>query len=398
VLFKKYIKRDVKMRNIMWACALLSGILSGSAFALQIVVGPYLQNPSETSMSVMWITDSKCTSWVEYGSGDTLEQKAFNSQHGLIDADETIHRISIDGLSPGKEYKYRVCSKEILKFEPYKVTYGDTITGKAHSFKTLSKGKESISFIVLNDIHQRDKLLTKLVKMSSSKPYDLVFLNGDILGHLEDEPQIMNHVLKPCSDIFAKNIPFVYVRGNHETRGKFARMLPSYLATPGGRYYYSFDHGSVHFIVMDGGEDKEDTHREYSGLVDFDRYRDEQKKWLEVEIQSESFKKATFRVVLVHMPTPSENRPGRNDLYGKWRPLFNQGNIDLMISGHTHSYRVVVPEKGVRDYPMVIGGSPKEGRATVIRVDATKDNLEVVMTRDDGEIVGTYEVKHSFKK
>lgn len=382
------------MRNIMWACALLSVILSGSAFALQVVAGPYLQNPSETSMTVMWITDSKCTSWVEYGTGDTLEQKAFNSQHGLIDADETIHRISIDGLSPSKEYKYRVCSKEILKFEPYKVTYGETITGDIHSFKTLSKGKESISFIVLNDIHQRDELLTKLVKMSSSKSFDLVFLNGDILGHIEDEPQVINHILKPCSDIFAKNIPFVYVRGNHETRGKFARMLPNYLTTPGGRYYYSFDHGPVHFIVMDGGEDKEDSHWAYSGLVDFDQYRDEQKKWLEVEIQSEAFKKAAFRIVLVHMPpTSSERWHGTNDLYEKWRPLFNQGKIDLMISGHTHRYAVVAPEEGIRNYPMTIGGSPKDGQATVIRVDGTKDNLNVVMTRDDGEVVGTYQVK-----
>lgn len=382
------------MRNIMWACALLSVILSGSAFALQVVAGPYLQNPSETSMTVMWITDSKCTSWVEYGTGDTLEQKAFNSQHGLIDADQTIHRISIDGLSPGKEYKYRACSKEILKFEPYKVTYGDTITVEDHSFKTLSKGKESISFIVLNDIHQRDDLLTKLVKMSSSKPYDLVFLNGDILGHLEDEPQIVNHVLKPCSDIFAKSIPFIYVRGNHETRGKFARMLPNYLTTPGSKYYYSFDHGPVHFIVMDGGEDKEDTHWEYSGLVDFDRYRDEQKRWLEEEIQTEAYKKAVFRIVLVHMPhRQSEDRHGTNDLYEKWRPLFNKGKIDLMISGHTHRYAVVEPEKGIHDYPIIIGGSPKDGRATVIGVDATKDNLDVVMTRDDGEVVGKYQIK-----
>jgi predicted phosphodiesterase len=382
------------MRNIIWACALLSVVLSGNALALQIVAGPYLQNPSETSMTVMWITDSKCTSWVEYGTGNTLDQKAFISQHGLIDANETIHRMSINGLSPGKEYKYRVCSKEILKFEPYKVTFGETITGETHSFNTLSKGKENISFIILNDIHQRDDLLTRLVEMSSSKPFDLVFLNGDILGHIEDEPQVINHILKPCSDIFAKNIPFVYVRGNHETRGKFARMLPNYLTTPNGRYYYSFDHGSVHFIIMDGGEDKEDSHWAYSGLVDFDRYRDEQKKWLEAEIQTEQFKKATFRVVFVHMPpTPSKDRHGTNDLYEKWRPLFNQGKIDLMISGHTHRYAVVAPDKGIRDYPMVIGGSPKEGRATVIRVDATKDKLEVAMTRDDGEIVGTHQIK-----
>ena len=153
-------------------------------------------------------------------------------------------------------------------------------------------------------------------------------------------------------ELFAKEIPFVYVRGNHETRGKFARMLPNYLTTPRGKYYYSFDHGPVHFLVMDGGEDKDDTHWAYSGLADFDRYRDEQKAWLEKEIQTDAYKKAAFRIVLVHMPhRQSEDRHGVTDLHNKWRPLFNQGKIDLMISGHTHRYAVVEPKRNFMIIP-----------------------------------------------
>jgi len=380
--------------NRIRCCIFLLGLLVVSpCHGLSIVAGPYLQNPSRTSMTVMWITDQKCTSWVEYGTGDSPDQKAFNSQHGLIDADQTIHRVTIDGLSSGKKYTYRVCSKEILTFEPYKVTYGETLTGDTYTFKTLSGDRESISFIVLNDIHQRDELLTTLVKTAASTPYDIVFLNGDILGDIEDEPQIIDHVLKPCSDLFAKEIPFVYIRGNHETRGKFARMLPNYLALPGNRYYYSFDHGPVHFIVMDGGEDKDDSQFEYSGLADFYRYRDEQKAWLAKEIRTNACKKATFRVVLVHMPPrQSDDWRGQTDMNNKWRPLLNRGKIDLLISGHTHKYSVLEPEKGIRSYPMIIGGAPKDGEATVIRVDASKKKLEVTMTRNDGEVVGRYEL------
>jgi len=386
--------RSLSSDRIGYCIFLMSLLVAISpCYGLGIVAGPYLQNPSRTSMTVMWITDQKCTSWVEYGTGESLDEKAFHSEHGLIDADLTVHKITVEGLSPDREYNYRVCSKEILNFEPYKVTYGETLTGDTYGFRTLARGRKDISFIVLNDIHQRDDLLTALVKKSASKPFDLVFLNGDILGHIEDEPQIINHVLKPCSDLFAKETPFIYVRGNHETRGKFARMLRDYLATPNDRYYYSFDHGPVHFIVMDGGEDKEDSHWAYSGLVDFDRYRDEQKAWLEKEIQREAYKKAAFRIVLVHMPhRQSEDRHGVADLYNKWRPLFNQGKIDLMMSGHTHRYAMLEPEGGVHDYPMVIGGSPKDGEATIIRVDATRHELELTMTRDDGEVVGTYRI------
>lgn len=377
------------VRQIFRVMVLAGMVFSGNVFGFEILAGPYLQSPCETGITVMWVTDSKCTSWVEYGSGEDLDGKAFNSEHGLIDADETIHRVTINGLKPGSDYMYRVCSKEILKFEPYKVTYGDTVKSEVWSFTTLSKGKEKVSFIVLNDIHQRTDILAKLIKMADSKPYELVFLNGDILGHIEDEAQVISHILKPCSELFAGKIPFVYVRGNHETRGKFARKLPQYLSTPRGRYYYSFDHGPVHFMVMDGGEDKEDGHWAYSGLADFDRYRGEQIRWLEAEIESEAFKRAAFRVVVNHIPPmQSEKWHGTDDLYNKWRPLFNNGGVDLMISGHTHRYTVVKADGKQRKYDMVIGGRPEMGQATVIRVDATKEKLELVMTRDDGEVVG----------
>ena len=368
-------------------------VLSAPARAARIVVGPYLQAPSETSMTVMWVTDVNAVSWVEYGRGESLDQRAHRSRHGLIDADQTIHMVTIEGLAPNREYRYRVCSKEIVTFKPYEVTYGQTVTSDTYTFTTLDGRKNSISFIVLNDIHERNEVLISLTRLAQSQPFELVFLNGDILGHIEDEQQIIDHVLAPCTELFAKQIPFVYVRGNHETRGKFARRLPDYIALPDGHYYHSFDHGPVRFVVMDGGEDKRDTDKEYSGLVDFDRYRAVQRKWLEAEIRSEAFRKAPFRVVVVHMPPqPSERWHGPDDMYQTWRPLYNDGKVDLVISGHTHHYEIRPPVEGVCEYPTIIGGAPQKGAATVIRVDATADHLRVTMTRDDDQIVGTYAI------
>lgn len=381
-------------RAVKSTAILLTGfLLSGVAGAARIMVGPYLQAPSETSMTVMWITDANCVSWVEYGQGESLDQRAHHSEHGLIDASGRIHKITIDGLAPGQKYRYRACSKEIADFQPYQITYGQTVASDTYAFTTLDDKKESISFVVFNDIHEQNEVLFSVARIAESKPFDLAILNGDILGHIEDQQQVIDHVLAPCVELFARQTPFVYVRGNHETRGKFARNLPEYIGLPDGRYYYSFDHGPVHFIVMDGGEDKRDTDKEYSGLVDFDRYRAVQRKWLEKEIRSEAFRKAPFRVVVVHMPPqPSERWHGPDDMYQTWRPLYNEGKIDLMISGHTHHYEIRPPVEGQCDYPTIIGGAPQKGAAVVIRVDATTDRLSVTMTRDDGEIVGTYAI------
>jgi UDP-2,3-diacylglucosamine pyrophosphatase LpxH len=73
--------------------------------------------------------------------------------------------------------------------------------------------------------------------------------------------------------------------------------------------------------------------------------------------------------------------------------VLNEGKIDLMICGHTHHFTILEPETGVRDYPMVIGGAPKAGEATLIRVDATAEQLDVTVTTDDAAIVGTYGIK-----
>ena len=83
---------------------------------------------------------------------------------------------------------------------------------------------------------------------------------------------------------------------------------------------------------------------------------------------------------------------GPDDMYQTWRPLYNEGKVDLMISGHTHHYEIRPPVEGQCDYPTIIGGAPQKGAATVIRVDATADHLGVTMMRDDGQVVGTYAI------
>ncbi len=388
-------------QTIRRKAAFLTTIISLSflwqvSFGVQITAGPCLQCPGESSMTIVWITDKTCTSWVEYGTGEVPDQKAIASHYGLIDANQRVHKITLSGLKPGTEYRYRAVSKEILEFKPYKIAFGETVASGISTFTTLDGRKEAVSFVVLNDIHENDAILREVMKIAEAEPYELAFLNGDILGHIESEPQIIDHVLRPCTELFAGRIAMVWIRGNHETRGAFARMMPNYVGLEEGRFYRSFDHGPVHFIVMDSGEDKTDDDKEYSGLADFDRYRSEQQAWLEKEIRSEAFRKAAFRVALIHMPLYGSNDwHGPMDCQTKWGPLFNEGKLDLMISGHTHQYQILKPEKGKHEYPIVIGGSPKAKGAVVIRVEATQETMKVTMTRDDGEVVGNLRLERT---
>ncbi len=361
---------------------------------LSLLAGPYLQAPLDGSATVMWVADRPSHGWVEYGADASLGKTAFASEDGLKSANERIHKVTLQGLKPGETVYYRVVTLEILKFEPYKVTFGATLNSPTHHFKMLDPNAEKVSFLVFNDLHENMDLFRKLLEKAGPEPYDLVFFDGDILSDLQSEEQLLNHFLKPVSDAFAGDIPFFYVRGNHETRGSFARQFKNYLANPEGRFYYTFDCGPAQIVALDSGEDKEDANPAYSGLVDFDAYRSVQRDWLAGVIQTPAFRKAPFRITLSHMPLiAADGWHGTEDARDKWAPLLEKGGNDLLLSGHTHKAEIRLnsdaptPEhpKGTQrlPYPIFIGGAPKAGAATVMRVEVDREFVKATLIRDN---------------
>ncbi len=367
--------------------------------ALAITHGPYLQNITENSATIMWFTNKNCVSRIEYGTGENLRtfpqwgslvQTAVSSSFGLIEANTKNHKIVIRDLEPGKSYRYRVISKEIVQFQPYEVLFGSTVVGDIFTFKTLNPLQESTSFYVVNDIHEDAARLDSQFQTVSWENIDMVFLNGDTLSHFEDEKQIFEGFLDTCVNKFAKDIPFIMTRGNHETRGVMARHLPDYVPPRDERYYYSFNNGPAHFIILDTGEDKADNYPVYAGLVDFDRYRDLQAEWLNINAKSEDFLNASFQIVICHIPlfTGRTERIRHGEQYIKklWGPIFNDSEIDLLICGHTHRFAILQADED-HNYPIVIGG-----RDTLIKVRVSKSELTVDVLESDGQIRESFSI------
>lgn len=357
---------------------------------------PYLQALQPQSLVLRWLTSMPCFSWVEFGTDHgNLDQKKQRVQQGLVEANNHIHAISLDGLSPDKTYYYRVCSKAINMIDPYKIKYGEAFYSEVYSFTTPAAKPSAVSFLVFNDIHDQPASFGQLLKFAGDEKRDFVFLNGDMFDYQIDENQLVEHLFNPLAPLTALGTPFIFSRGNHETRGEFAREIGQYFNGYGNQYYFSFQYGPVYFIVMDSGEDKEDTHVSYAGLSEFDAYRIEQAKWLKAETQKKAFKKAKYKVVFSHIPlyhSHSQWNYGSEHCRTVWGPILNKAKIDLLVSGHTHVFGIHPPNVE-HQYPIVIGGGPSKGNRTLIKVRADEESLELEMLDDSGKRVGHYAVR-----
>lgn len=371
-----------------------------AADALSFVCQPYLQNLSPNEVTIMWITNHEsCHSWVEYGKDGLLDQQAKDSDRGLFKANVRINRMKLSNLLPSTTYSYRVCSREILTYKAYSMTFGNTIKSLTFTFTTPGWNDDSVSALIFNDMHNNASLYQRMIGLSKMPNYDFVFLNGDIIDTTPNEAQILSSIITPCVGLFASQRPFALVRGNHETRDAFARNFFDYFQMGAeNKGYYSFTRGPVFFMALDSGEDKSDTDAAYYGMADFDAYREEQAAWLVEEMQTESYRKALYRVVLMHIP-PFESGDWHGTMHCRevFNPIFNQNKVSLVVSGHTHKYGVHLAN-AEHAYPIVIGGgkgtstSVNTGNATVIKLKASREVLIIEMVDYNGNIVGLHSI------
>ena len=353
---------------------------------------PYLQSLTTTSVDIMFITNKLAYSWVQFGEQD-LRNKAHTLSDGFVKAYNRVNCIKLANLKPNTEYKYKIVSKEITVFKPYDLQYGSEIESEEFSFKTRPTEEQDVKCVIFNDIHDRPYSFGELLKVNAENPFDFVLLNGDMFDYEEDEAQVINHLLSPCADLFAKSKPFLMLRGNHETRGKFRAELKNYFSYPTNQYYFSFNWGPVHFTLLDTGEDKPDDAEVYGGIVNFDSFREEQAIWLEKEMQKPEYTNAKYKVVFMHIPTfYSGDWHGTMHCRKLFSPIFDKYKVDLVISGHTHKYGVHLPCEE-HSYPIIIGGGPKTGTRTITNLQANQDKLEIEMIDDNGIKVGEYILK-----
>lgn len=349
------------------ALLLLSVLFTLPVFAIKITHGPYLCDLDSTSATIVWVTDKPGMAWVEIAPEDgkhfygEARKKYFQVLHGRKMVKDTVHQVRIEGLNPDTRYRYRIFTQELKgwTWSDY-TTFGDVAASSVYkkspfTFKTYPTHRRDVTFLVLNDIHERAAYMKDLCKDIDFQKIDFVLLNGDMSNMIEDQNHIFKAYVDSCVSMFATSVPMFMARGNHETRGKYADYLYRYFPTSTGKYYQYKSIGGVGFLILDSGEDKPDTDIEYGNIAAYDDYRWEQARWLK-SLRTSGRTGQQPIISFCHIPPTTGNWHGPYHLQETLVPELNEMNISVMFSGHTHTHKLVEAD-GIINFPNLINNN-----------------------------------------
>ena len=369
---------------LIFAMLMPLGVLN--AQKAKVVCDPYVQCVTETGFTVIWSTDVDAVAWVEIAPDDGTHfynrerEKFYDARGNGILPIGKIHKVQVDGLEPGKTYRYRIMNKGVKSYNGsgdvvyMRPTGSPVYRAEPYRITTLKDHYDVVRFDVFNDVHGQDSLLN-IILSNARENKDFVFLNGDMTSNISSEDLILKMYLKTVANSLKGELPLFVSRGNHELRGKDAVKWFDYFSTPTGTPYYSFSIGEFFFIVLDACEDKPDSDIEYSGIVASVPYLKRQERWLQETLRSEECKNASVRIAFCHVPPETKGWYGAAQLGERLVPHLNDADIDVMICGHLHQWRVDCPGDGMSEasFPVICNDNLQR-----MEVTATSDKIEIV--------------------
>ena len=334
-------------------------------------------------------------------------KKYYDNSNGVLRSSVRVHRVNVPMTELDKAKEYIVSYRKIIDRKPY-FPQTEPEVSATYAFKPLNED-ENINIYHLSDTHGNFEKAALVGKYFDDN-IDLLVLNGDIPDH-SGSIENFDLIFKLCEAITQGSKPCVFSRGNHDTRGFFAENIAEYSPTDNGHSYYSFRLGKLWGIVLDCGEDKDDSHDEYGHTVCCHDFRIEQTEYLKSIIydaeQEYNEKGVEHRIVIVHNPF-SFSAPApfdiEKELYKEWLTLLGE-NIcpDIMLSGHLHA--VTVSNIGGKldslgqICPVVIGSKPVRGKDGVVcdfigtAITIEKNSINIAFTNSNKSVVESHVIK-----
>lgn len=318
------------------------------ATAASITINPSVFVGGEI-YNVVWATNVASIGYIEYAV-DGVTYRLYDEKGGVVRTDDNIHSVSVPKEHLDAAGSYTVYSQAVTSRTGFNVTLYGSVVSATRTFKGYS-GQSEINAWTVTDPHGLNHTTIKnAINNLSCKNPDLVYFLGDMITFAtykyvssnSSSASYWNHslcyIFRLAETLTGGSIPVVYARGNHETRSKYSTYLTEYLAGDTGELYFDYTYGPISSIVLDFGEDKVDTHHEYTGFASFENYHRNQTAWLgSLQGFPQGETDTVYRLAVCH------GQQIKNHFGNNWAALLGQYGSDLMISGHTHRLTMHTP-------------------------------------------------------
>ncbi len=353
------------MKRINWeknaALAALLALSGNGAGATGVEEGPYLMNPTQTGITVCWVSTGEETGAVTLKNGKTVKETK----------PTRTHRVTLSGLKSYTRY-------------PFSVTCaGETKSGQ---FITAPPKNKPFHFVAYGDNRtQPDKHAAVLARMIQFNP-DFIVQTGDQVADGNNEAQ-WAEFWKIAGKALSETAYYPSL-GNHERHGA---PYFRYFALPAE---YSFDYGDVHFTALDSNRPESENAA--------------QEAWLQNDLAAHQ--NAKWRIVFFHHTVYTcVDKPDRRVQSAarakRLEPIFLAAHVQLVINGHDHDYQRHVA-KGITYLVTGGGGAPlyevtpdtpfvKKAKKVHhhCELSVNGDTISVRAVEPDGSVIEAFSIK-----
>ncbi len=327
-------------KGLLIICVLHFGLFIQTVIAQNVLKGPYLIEPGESSMLIRWEMDAKSDYKIAFGlstlNTSLIKLNNRGSKHGAY-----LYEAELIQLKSNSKYYYKLAGHDEHVW---------------HSFKTSDNKQEQLRFVAMGDSRSNPEIFAKIMQQLSSVNPDFIISMGDVVENGGNYEQWENYFFSITEGVF-ESTPIISTLGDHEGDGDDGELFRYFLRKEEvvDKQWFSFDYGSAHFISLDY------RHPENQEMID----------WFIKDITSAN-KKWNF----VYMHRPSYNLGGHRSAWGKgiWPELFREYNIDIVFAGHSHLYE--------RFYPVRPKNQPSAFPVTYITTGGAGAGLYEVSTNE----------------
>jgi iron/zinc purple acid phosphatase-like protein C/fibronectin type III domain protein/calcineurin-like phosphoesterase family protein len=290
---------------------------------VKIVRGPYIQSTTGEKTRIAWWTNLPAASVVNYGVNNLSQQVSdpvLTQQHVML----------IGNLTAGTTYKYQVVS--------------GNATSATSTFTTAALPGSTFSFAAVGDYGGGSSQETTIATNIANGGTQFVQTLGDNIYPEAADPNFTTtysdydaRFYTPYAAAMSKQTLWL-VAGNHEYYGNEAFWQHIWL--PNNERWYSYDWGDAHILVLDAEQPYTPGTPQYQ-FAQTDLSANQSKAW---------------RIVVVPRPPYSSlsNNSSSVNVRTYLVPLFEQQNVQLVLTGNSHNYERTYPLLG--GVPQVTGG------------------------------------------